>query len=186
MNAPKKIIKKVREQLILSAEQKREWIVCYESTGKLPQINIPCSKCHLGITAGHENLRNKVAKYKGIANLLDTFVCKDCKDPVPKKESQSKPVIKRIKTRSNDVIERDQSGRFIIPQVKMHRDNPVYTMLDIAKSKHLTQEFTNGTCMQPHVYLNNDSTCDACPLFDNCGCSVKKLSKSMQRRLSQI
>lgn len=185
MNATKKIIKKVRATLTLSDAERAEWVAVYESTGKLPQINIPCSKCNLGITAGHENLRKKVVKYKGIDNLLKSFVCKSCKEAsAPTTRAERPAPVRRVKTPSNNVLKRDHTGKFVIPQVKLIKDNPVYTIVDIAKSKELTQEFTNGSCMQPHVYLNNDSTCDACPLYDNCGCSMKNLSRAMQRKLA--
>ena len=57
---------KVRKQLVLSAQELNEWVTSYETLGKLPQINIPCSKCHTGVVAGHDNLRSKVKKHGGI------------------------------------------------------------------------------------------------------------------------
>lgn len=183
MNAPKKIIKKVREALVLDDAQRAEWVRCYETTGKLPQINIPCNKCSMGITAGHDNLRSKVKKYNGIANLLATFVCKDCKEVSEPRVAKIKPKIDRPAKARKESVERDHNGKFVIPQVNLYRDNPVYSIIDIAKNQQLTQEFTNGTCMQPHVYLNNDNTCDECPLYDNCGCAMKNLSRSMRRKL---
>lgn len=183
-----KVVVKVREKLILSAQDRAEWVKCYDTTGKLPSINIPCSKCHLGITAAHGNLRSKVQKYGSISKLLESFVCKDCKAPDAVKKPTKIIAVKhrKIKTDNDSSVTKDEHGRYNIPQVNLNVERQTYSIEDIIKSPALTQEFTRGACMRPHVYLNNDDTCDACPLFDNCACGVKQLSKARRKQLAAI
>lgn len=183
-----KVVVKVREKLILSAQDRAEWVKCYDASGKLPNINIPCSKCQLGITAAHGNLRSKVAKYGSIAKLLESFVCKDCKSPDTSPKPVREKVVKQRKVRvdSDAAVVKDEHGRYNIPQVNLNAERQTYSIEDIINSPTLTQEFTKGACMRPHVYLNNDDTCDACPLFDNCACGVKQLSKARRKQLAAI
>lgn len=182
-----KVVVKVREKLILSAQDRAEWVKCYEATGKLPYINIPCSKCQLGITAAHGNLRSKVEKYGSISKLLESFVCKSCKTPdtVVRQIKIKKVRAKTIKEDAASVL-KDEHGRYNIPQVNLNPERQSYSIEDIANSPLLTQEFTRGACLSPHVYLNNDDTCDACPLFDNCACGVKQLSKARRKQLAAV
>ena len=182
----KKIVKKVRATLTLTPAERKAWIKSYETTGKLPSINIPCSVCNLGITAAHGNLRSKVAKYKGIANLLESFICKSCV-----KAAQPVKAPKKVRTprtrRSREVapgISRDFDGRYNIPNVNVNPDRRAYTIQEIALSAEMTQDLTRGACLQPHVYLNHNSTCDHCPLYTNCAVQNKCLSKSKRKELA--
>jgi len=182
----KKVVKKIREQLILSDVEKDTWVKSYETSGKLPSINIPCSKCHTGVTAAHENLRSKVTKYKGIKNLLDSFICKSCTTVVPK--AFKLPVKRKRKSKistldSNNII-KQEDGRYNIPLMNVNPERYVYSISDIASNASLTEEFTLGVCLSPQLYLNNDNTCDKCPLFNNCACGVKQLSKARRKQLA--
>lgn len=180
-----KVVVKVREKLVLSAQDRAEWVKCYDATGKLPDINIPCSKCQLGITAAHGNLRSKVAKYGSISKLLESFVCKNCKTPeAAVKVVKTKTVKRRTIKQDDSAVVKDEHGRYNIPQVNLNPERQSYSIEDIINSPLLTQEFTRGACLSPHVYLNNDDTCDKCPLFDNCACGVKQLSKARRKQLA--
>jgi hypothetical protein len=183
MKAKKKIVTKVRETLVLSAADRKAWIKSYEDTGRLPDINIPCSRCNLGITAAHGNLRAKVAKYKGIANLLETFVCKTCTQS-SKMPRAIKPTRSPRKRKSREVapgVTRDADGRYDIPAINLNAERRAYSIQEIALSAEMTQDLTRGACLQPHVYLDNDSTCDHCPLFEHCACTGKRLSRAAAR-----
>jgi len=182
----KKIVKKVRETLTLSAAERKAWVKSYETTGKLPNINIPCSKCHLGITAAHGNLRSKVAKYKGIANLLESFVCKSCTkaaQPTKAPKTVRTPRTRRAKEVAPGVT-RDANGRYDIPAINVNPERRAYSIQEIALSAEMTQDLTRGACLQPHIYLNHNSTCDHCPLYTNCSVQGKCLSKAKRKELA--
>lgn len=185
-----KVIVKVREKLVLSAQDRAEWVKCYDSTGKLPSINIPCSKCQLGITAAHGNLRSKIEKYGSINKLLESFVCKDCKSCDEKPRVIKKKDIKKSKHKhkEEDVasVKKDEHGRYNIPAVNLNPERHVYSIEEIVKSQILTEEFTRGACMSPQLYLNNDDTCDKCPLYANCACGIKQLSKARRKQLAAL
>jgi hypothetical protein len=183
-----KLVVKVRERLILSAQDRDEWVKCYETTSKLPSINIPCSKCQLGITATNGNLKSKVEKYGSISKLLESFVCKDCKSIDDQPNIIRPKVIKKAKIKQQDELSslKDEHGRYNIPQVNFNPERHVYSIEEISKSPELTAEFTRGACLSPHVYLDNDDTCDYCPLFDNCACGVKQLSKARRKQLAAV
>jgi hypothetical protein len=182
----KKIVKKVRATLALTPAERKAWVQSYETTGKLPNINIPCSKCHQGITAAHGNLRSKVAKYKGIANLLESFVCKSCvKAAQPAKAPRA--VRTPRKRRSKEVapgVVRDVNGRYDIPAINVNAERRAYSIQEIALSAEMTQDLTRGACLQPHIYLNHNSTCDHCPLYTNCSVQAKCLSKAKRKELA--
>jgi hypothetical protein len=61
----------------LSPEQVEAWAVKYETTGKLPSPKIPCSTgCGVETTMFGDNLHKRVAKFGGVRNLLNNFVCR--------------------------------------------------------------------------------------------------------------
>lgn len=43
--------------------------------------------------------------------------------------------------------------------------------------KYSIEEMTNGVCIYPARYLDNDNTCVTCDLYDHCGCKLKTLGK---------
>jgi urocanate hydratase len=45
------------------------------------------------------------------------------------------------------------------------------------KNKEEVSSMTNGTCIRPDLYLNNDNSCVTCSLYENCACSLKNLGK---------
>lgn len=52
--------------------------------------------------------------------------------------------------------------------------------INLVKDVEETKKLTNGTCLRPDLYLDNDGTCDNCYIFNNCVCSIKKLKKKKQ------
>jgi len=62
----------------LTPEQVEAWAVKYETTGKLPSPKIPCSTgSGVETTMFGDNLHKRVAKFGGIRNLLNNFVCRN-------------------------------------------------------------------------------------------------------------
>jgi hypothetical protein len=45
------------------------------------------------------------------------------------------------------------------------------------KNKEEIGYITNGTCIRPDLYLDNDNTCITCKIYESCGCSLKTLGK---------
>jgi len=171
----------MNKSLILTAEERTKWISVYNETKKLPSTCIPCSKCNTPVTATHGNLETKIKKYNGIANLLQTFVCKKCtllnlsRKPKAAKSVTKKSVKKQPKSDEADYLKKDSEGRYNIPLVNFSNVNKSYSIKDISQSKELTIEFTKGTCWRPRLYLDNDSYCTGCELFEHCACSAKRL-----------
>lgn len=179
---------KPRKQLILSAQDVDDWVVSYETTGKLPQINIPCSKCKAGIVAGHDNLRSKVKKYGGIKPLLTTFVCRECKtgtlgSVAPSTVARKVRVVKKLVKISKAEQKREAIRNYEIPKVNPNHVSVRYSIDDLANNVDLAREFTNGVCIRPQLFLNNDRSCDDCVLYTNCACNAKTLSKARRKQM---
>lgn len=173
---------KARKQLVLSAQELNEWVISFETLGKLPQINIPCSKCHTGVVAGHDNLRSKVKKYGGIKALLTSFVCRECKNETPSNITRKVKIIKKAKI--SKVEQKKQDVRnYEIPKVNPNPISVRYSINDLANNADLAKEFTNGVCIRPQLFLNNDRSCDDCVLYNNCACNAKTLSKARRRQM---
>lgn len=177
-----KVVTKVREKLILSPEDKAEWAKMYDVSKKLPNINIPCNVCSMGITCGHDNLHSKVAKFGGILNLLNNFVCRECRRASEESTGRSTSTVARSERKPRAVSEADpETKRYDLPEVNLNPVRCSYTIEEIAASKELTEEFTDGSCLKPRLYLDNGKTCDNCVLYTNCACTIKQLSKSKRR-----
>lgn len=168
--------RKVRTTLNLDAATLAAWCESYASTNRLPSTNIPCAKCHQGITATHGNLHSKVKAYGGIQPLLITFVCKSCK------AASAAPKVPKAHKEKAPKVQVNNEKRYDIPQLGY---NPTsYSIQEIAASASLTQEFTNGVCLHPQRFLN-DEGCDNCPLYANCAAGCKTLSRRKQRELAK-
>jgi hypothetical protein len=129
-----------------------------------------------------------VAKYKGIANLLSTFICKSCAKASQPPRSVRPPRVAR-KRKSREVapgVSRDENGRYDIPSINLNAERKSYSISEIALSPEMTRELTDRVCLQPHVYLDSNSTCDHCPLYDNCGCTGKQLSKARRKEVATV
>ena len=68
-----------RPDMVLTAEEKTAWITMYNSERKLPSTRVPCTVTGKGIVMFGDNLHARVIKYGGIANLLDTFTCREAR-----------------------------------------------------------------------------------------------------------
>lgn len=173
------------EKINLTADDIKEWVKSYETTQKLPSTRIPCYKCKCGVTATHTNLKDKIKKYGSLTNLLNKFVCKNCNINVnaqkPKADKAIKKKTKAKKVEENTHLQKDSSGRYDIPLIDFNRTNKVYSIEDIAANASLTKEFTTGTCLKPRLYLDNDSYCNGCLLYENCACSSKRLNLKQRK-----
>jgi hypothetical protein len=47
--------------------------------------------------------------------------------------------------------------------------------------KYTIEEMTNGVCLYPARYLDNDNSCVTCNLYEHCGCKLKNLGKKGRR-----
>ena len=174
---------KVRKQLVLSAQELNEWVTSYETLGKLPQINIPCSKCHTGVVAGHDNLRSKVKKHGGIRSLLTSFVCRGCKTGVPSSAARKVKTVKKVVKATKAEQKKQDIRSYEIPKVNPNPISVRYSINDLANNADLAKEFTNGVCIRPQLFLNNDRSCDDCVLYTNCACNAKTLSKARRKQM---
>lgn len=191
-----RIVTKVRQPLIISTETKSEWCKIYTETGKLPSNDIPCNKCTMGITCTHGNLHSKVKKFGGINNLLTKFVCKTCKSNVKEEADLQQPRVKKDKVaverkraiqREEDIqkgIAPNDNGRYNIPTIDLNPTRKSYSIEQIAQDPQLTHELTTGCCLKPQLFLNNDSNCTGCQLYENCNAGCKNLPKSKRSALA--
>ena len=51
------------------------------------------------------------------------------------------------------------------------------TKKNLLKTKEGIINLTESSCIRPDIYLDNDRTCNGCPYFDHCVCSIKRLDK---------
>jgi hypothetical protein len=72
-----------------------EWVLQYQTTAKLPRERIPCStpECGTLTTMFGGNLHRRVAKFKGIRNLLTKFKCQDCRREEKKRGALPPPAL---------------------------------------------------------------------------------------------
>lgn len=48
---------------------------------------------------------------------------------------------------------------------------------NMLKTKDGIARATEGSCIRPDIYLDNDRNCEGCPYFENCMCSIKRLER---------
>lgn len=51
-----------------------------------------------------------------------------------------------------------------------------------AKKNFILLVSKETTCLRPDIYLDSDRVCNICPLSEFCNCSLKKFSKSFNRK----
>lgn len=78
----------------------------------------------------------------------------------------------KYKTKKSKELERllEAAKEFDMPNRK---DKPAI--------KYTIEEMTNGVCLYPARYLDNDNTCVTCNLYEHCGCALKTLGKKGRR-----
>ena len=141
---------------------KEEWIKSYNETKKLPSLKIPCSKCDGSSNAFGSNLEKKIAQFKGLDILLDTFICRSCKSEG--KIKTVKVTVKREKKKDKEEIV------YNIPKMKGFIPTNAY----LKDTPELVQSMTRFICVSPQLYLDNGRKCSGCVYFDNCNCALKK------------
>jgi hypothetical protein len=52
---------------------------------------------------------------------------------------------------------------------------------NMLKTKDGISNITNGACIRPDIFLNNDRCCEGCSYFDNCNCDIKTLEIGKRR-----
>jgi len=132
----------------------------FNKNGKLPSPKVACSKCNEGVTMFGTNLENRIKKFGGLSNLLETFVCRNCKGASKPAKKASTP---RIKKEKEEVI-------YEIPKMKMSIPRDVY----LKDAPDIIQSITAFSCAAPSLYLDNGRNCYGCSFFSNCLCHLKK------------
>lgn len=154
------------------------WVKAYETTSCLPEKKVPCTKCGTGVTMWSTNLSNRIKKYSGIRNLLETFVCKSCSKSfgavkAVKKNKKVKEIKKNV---INSVKEETQHVPFKFQSTGVE-------VIDLIENVEYCQKFTreNG-CWRPDIYLDGNKSCDNCALYKNCQASCRRLSTDKRKR----
>jgi hypothetical protein len=140
----------------------KEQLESYKNSGKLLSPKLPCTKCQTPVTLFGSNLENRIKKYGGLENLLDTFTCRSC-NSASKPQREKKVVVKREKKEQEEVVYDIPKMKGFIPTNAFLKDTP-----------ELVQSMTNFSCVSPQLYLNNNRGCRGCVYFDNCNCALKK------------
>lgn len=52
--------------------------------------------------------------------------------------------------------------------------------INLVLSKEGVEKITDGACIRPDIFLDNDRTCDYCMYSENCVCVIKKFSKGFK------
>lgn len=55
------------------------------------------------------------------------------------------------------------------------------TLINLKKDVVEVQKMTQGTCLRPDIYLDNDDSCDECHIYQNCVSSIRKLKKKKSK-----
>ena len=56
------------------------------------------------------------------------------------------------------------------------------TKNNLLSSESGISSVTNGACIRPDIFLDNDRNCDDCPYYENCNCTIKRLSNEKKKR----
>jgi hypothetical protein len=65
----------------------------------------------------------------------------------------------------------------LLESAKEYKFNYKPASINLVKDVEETKRLTDGTCLRPDIYLDNDGSCDGCYIFNNCICGIKKLKK---------
>ena len=141
----------------------KEQLESYKNSGKLLSPKLPCIKCQTPVTLFGSNLENRIKKYGGLENLLNTFTCRAC-NITAKPQREKKIIIKASKTEEKEEIVYD------IPVMRVFVPTNAY----LKDSPSLIQSMTNFSCVSPQLYLDNGRKCTGCIFADNCNCALKK------------
>jgi hypothetical protein len=141
----------------------KEQLESYKNSGKLLSPKLPCTKCQTPVTLFGSNLENRINKYGGLENLLNTFTCRACNNDA-KPQREKKIVIKASKTEEKEeVVYNIPKMKGFIPTNAFLKDTP-----------ELVQSMTNFSCVSPQYYLDHGRKCTGCIFADNCNCALKK------------
>jgi hypothetical protein len=162
-----------------------EWTAFFSINGKLPQTKIPCTKagCTTETTMFGTNLEKRIKVYGSLEKLLTNFQCKHCRNAdKPVKEVVAKKVKKTSKERKKSARqERTEELVESVRQTKIDISGDHRVKIDLKKNPELVAEFTQGACLRPDIFLDNDRACDGCVYFEHCACSLKVLSKKARK-----
>jgi hypothetical protein len=163
----------------MNAKQINEWVECFEKNKKLPEKQVPCSKCDSKVTMWSTNLTNRLTKFRGIRDLLTNFTCRDCG---PKKakvavvvKAKAPKVKKEIVVIEPVVSEVKETKYNRLPAVKSG------TVIDLVVDAEYCKIYTEGACVRPDIFLDNDRSCNKCRLYENCRASCRRLANEKAR-----
>jgi len=167
-----------------------EWAQQYDKNEKLPKQKIPCSAegCVNETTCFSSNLKNRVVAHaEGVRGLLRGFKCRSCRTesavatkttgtaekPVRRaaKKTISKAALKQTRTEELTAQARNSTANVNAVPERFKFDNPDHV-----------RQLTEGACMRPDIYLNNDRACDGCDLYEHCACAAKQLLSESGRK----
>jgi len=143
----------------------------FKQTGKLTSHpHIFCVKCEGKTTAFGSNLQNKILKAGSLADLLNTFECKVCRN-------QGKPVVVKVNTR----VKKKRKNKELAPS-ELIKNPPKMNFsprvrISLLDNPEVTAEVTSIACVRPDIYLDSDRSCDFCNLYQLCKAPCRKLSK---------
>ena len=142
---------------------KKDWVECYNKTGKLPSLKLPCTTCDGSSTCFGSNLENRINKFGTLWSLLDEFKCRSCVSASkPKKE-------KKISVRFMKRKEKEAKKELPIPQVKQFVPRNVL----LKDAPDIIESYTSFSCAAPALYLDNGRACHGCAFYNNCMCALK-------------
>ena len=142
-----------------------------KDTGKLStHPHIHCSKCNGKTTAFGTNLTGKIKKAGGLAELLNTFECRACRNA-------GKPVVIKVNTgvKKKRKPKELRTSELLKNPPKMNF--PPRVRLNLLEHPEVTAEVTSVACQRPDIFLDSDRTCDYCNLYELCKAPNRKLSK---------
>ena len=163
-----------------------EWIAHFSQHGKLPQTKIPCTHpgCSTETTMFGTNLEKRIAQYGTLEKLLTTFKCKACRSldkPASTTVEEKKPKKERKERKATAKQARTEELVASVRNTKIDISGDYRVKIDLKKNPEAVAEFTQGACLRPDIYLDNDRYCDGCVHFEHCACALKQLSKKAKK-----
>jgi hypothetical protein len=91
--------------------------------------------------------------------------------------TKTEEVERIVKKRGQYATKKKKELEDLLSAAKEFQFNQKKEKISFSKNPASIAEFTKDTCLYPGNYLDNDSTCIKCDIYEHCACKLKNLGK---------
>lgn len=85
------------------------------------------------------------------------------------------------KKRKKYITEKSIRIDSLLDAAKQYKFQYKPTPVNLAKDHSEVKLLTQDTCLRPDLYLDNDSTCVKCKLYEYCSCKLKNMGNPRRK-----